>query len=136
MAKPVAPKVSVSTKYVDRRRELVDRLNAEHPEFVHVFRDSRTPVEELELAGQEFVRNDTYGDGNADVMKWRRDSVARMRKADYDAQRDAFTEESASAVKDIYMGDKIPDAEWKASDPGRKVAKPKDPSEIGKEGGS
>lgn len=137
MPKAIAPKISVNTKHVDRRRELVNRLNSEHPEYVHVFRNSDTPVEELELAGQEYVRNDTYNkDGDAKVMKWRRDAVARIRRDSYDQYREAITEQSAEEVRPLYKGDSTPDDEWKVSDPGRKVAKPKDPNEIGKDGGS
>lgn len=137
MPKAVAPKVSVNTKYVDRRRALVDRLDAEHPGFVHVYRDARTPVEELELCGQEYVRNDTYSkDGNAEVMKWRRDAIARIPRDVYDAQREAMTEQSAQDVRSMYTGEGTPEDEWKLSDPGRKVAKPKDPALIGKDGGS
>lgn len=137
MPKAVAPKVRVNTKHVDHRQELVDRLNKEHPEYVHVFRDASTPVAELELASQEYVRNDTYSkDGDAEVMKWRRDAVARIKKDTHDAYREAATEDSAQMVKSMYTGESTPDDEWKVSDSGKKVAKAKDPSEIGKDGGS
>ena len=137
MPKSVAPKVGVSTRYVDRRRELINRLDRENPAYTHVFRDSSVTVEELEMSGQEYVRNDTYSKtGNAEVMKWRRDSVARIKRDDYDLQREEMTEDSAQMVKNMYAGEKTPDSEWKVSDPGRRIAKPKDPSEIGKEGGS
>ncbi len=133
MPRAKAPKMTVSTAHVDRRAQIVKNLDEEHPEFVHVFREANTPVQELELVGQEYVRNDTYNeDGDKEIMKWRRDAIARIPREQYDAQRSAFTEESASSVKEIYAG---ADDTWVQSDPGRKVAKAKDPKKIGKRGG-
>jgi hypothetical protein len=135
MAKAIAPKVTVNAGYVDRRAELINRLNAEHPEYNHVFRDSRVSADDLEISGQELVKNNTYDkDGNAEVMKWRRDSIARMPRKEYDNMRETFTEDSAYGVKDTYKG-KDSEDEWKVSDPGKKVATPKRPEDIDKEGG-
>jgi hypothetical protein len=133
MARAKAPEVKVSTAHVDRRVQILKDLNKAHPEFVHVFRDSTTPAQELSLTGQEYVRNDTYDEnGNGEVTKWRRDSIARIPREVYEAQRRATSEESSSSVKEIYAGQ---DGEWKTSDLGMKVAKAKDPNRIGKRGG-
>ena len=134
MSRAKAPQVKVKAAHVDRRAKIVSELNKDHPEYVHVFRDSSTPVLELELTGQEYVRNNTYDeDGDGDVMKWRKDSIARIKREDYDEQREQATEESASSVKEVYAGDV--ENEWKTSDLGRKVAKAKDPKKLGKPGG-
>ena len=134
MSRSKAPQVNVKAAHVDRRAQIIGKLNSEHPEYVHVFRDSSTPVLELELTGQEYVRNDTYNkDGDGDVMKWRKDSIARIKREDYDALREQSTEESASSVKEVYTGDV--ENEWKQSDLGRKVAKAKDPNKLSRDGG-
>jgi hypothetical protein len=134
MSRAKAPNVRVGAVHIDRRAQLMAKLNEEHPEYVHVFRDSSTPVLELELTGQEFVRNNTYNkEGDGDVMKWRKDSIARIKRDDYEALREQASEESASSVKEVYAGDV--ENEWKQSDLGRKVAKAKDPKKLGKPGG-
>jgi len=134
MAKAIAPKVTVNAGYVDRRTELIKKLDSEHPEYTHVFRDSRVTADDLEISGQELVKNNTYDkDGNSEPLKWRRDCVARIPKKDYDAMREQFTEDSASNVKSTYKGKG--EDEWKVSDPGKKVASPKKPEDIDKEGG-
>ena len=134
MSRAKAPKVKVKAVHIDRRAQIIGKLNEENPEYMHVFRDSSTPVLELELTGQEYVRNNTYDeDGDGDVMKWRKDSIARIKREDYDEQREQATEESASSVKEVYAGDV--ENEWKQSDLGRKVAKAKDPKKLGKPGG-
>jgi hypothetical protein len=133
MAKAIAPKVTVNAGYVDRRTELIKKLDSEHPEYIHVFRDSRVTGDDLIASGQELVKNNTYDkDGNSEPLKWRRDCVARISRKEYDAMREGYTEDSAGSVEKTYHRG---DDEWKTSDLGKKVAEPKRPEDIDKEGG-
>lgn len=131
-----APKgVKVTVGHVDMRKKIIDELNAKHPEYVHSFQSMQVDAEEMELKGQEWVRNNTYSDGeDSSIKKWRRDGIVRTSKELRDAFIEANTERSAKTVEDIYC-DKRRNEDWKKNTPGRRERKPKDPKQINNIGG-
>jgi hypothetical protein len=133
--RPKAPSVDIRRKYVDKRWELVAQLNEAHPEFVHVFRDAKVTNDALRDSGQEIVHKDTYEKGaEHEPLDWRGDLVARAPRADWEAARNAECEESAGDVKSLYCRPEN-NENWRDNSPGRRVATPKDPNNIGNIGG-
>ena len=128
-----APKVRTKSQFKDRRAELKERLDREHPEFFHTFRNSRVTADDLRVSGQELVTEATYdpkGDAGKPV-RWRNDLVARMPKKAHDEMRAEKTEEHASEVEELYRrksgGN---EEEWKPNSAGRRVAQAKRTEDI------
>lgn len=131
-----APKAKVSSKFVDRRTAIVEQLDAEHPEFVHVFRKGTVTKSELDLTGQELVTEATYSEkgDSSKKISWRNDLVARMPKKEKMRMRDEHSEEAASDVESLYNRNSG-NEEWKDNSVGRRIAKAKKPEDIKLEGG-
>lgn len=149
MKRSAAPKVQVTN--VQRtlhtmRESLIRELDEAHPEYSHAFRDKDVTQRTLQLAGQEVVKQTTYGHGeSSDPLVHREDIVVRRLREEYDAEREANTKESADRVEEQYRLPSDIDGSngreddggiaWNVNTPGKRVAKAKDPREIGNEGG-
>ena len=134
-ARTKAPSVSFKSAWVDQRAKLVGELDQAHPEYVHCFQSSDVDSEELISKDLEMVYRDTYDKGEGhEVLKWRNDSVARIPRALWEAHRAAQCEESASDVQSLYCRPENNES-WKDNAPGRRIASPKDPNQIGNTGG-
>lgn len=134
-ARTKAPKISVKTGWTDQRAAIIDALNKENPEFVHCFQNKEVTQDELVNKDQELVYRDTYSkDDEHEVLKWRNDVVARTPREVFEAQRAAECEQSAMDVQNLYCRPENNDS-WKDNSPGRRIASPKDPNQIGNIGG-
>jgi hypothetical protein len=140
-----APKVDISgMRRRDRRTEMLQTLDGENKDFVHVFRNPNVSPEEMALYGYEWVRRDTYNKESGDDSRvtWRRDAVARIPRETYEGMEKQLGEESYDMVKEMYcsdtssdeMGRTVGNLEAQDNAPGRKIAKPKNPSNINKNG--
>lgn len=127
--------MSVKTAWVDQRAALVDKLNKENPEFIHCFQGKDITEDELRDKDMELVRHDTYAKGDDhEVLRWRNDYVARTPKEIWKERRSAECEESATEVQNLYCRPENNES-WKDNAPGRRIASPKDPNQIGNIGG-
>ena len=147
MKRSKAPNVKVkSAVKTYSRDDMIIELDKAHPEYVHSFRSKDVTQRTLQLADQEVVKGSTYGDSeSSDPLVYREDIIVRKLRKDYDAERAAVTEESSAKTRSLYMeerpdylvdDDEIDEGDgWKENSPGKRVAKRKDPAEIGNDGG-
>jgi hypothetical protein len=122
----VAPKVETRTAYVDKRAEMIDRLDRENPQWKHSFRRADVAKADLDVNGQEIVYEDTYvaGGKKGKPLGWRRDIIARMPREAYDEKRRQHCDMAATDVEALYNR-KSGNEAWKDNKPGKRVAKPK-----------
>lgn len=131
-----APNVKVGGRYRDMRAEMLKELEDNDPANAYCYMSPDVSAVALERAGMELVRGE-----DKQPLRWREDVIARRPRADYDADREAQTAESADAVRDTYCRKPVDDVDkdgdefWKQNSPGKRVAKAKDPSEIEDYGG-
>jgi len=131
-----APNVKVSGKYRDTRAEMLKDLEEQDKGFAYCYLDPEITQAQLERGGYELVK-----DEKGDALRWREDVIAKRPLEDFIAEREAETEASADAVKQLYCRkpegdvDKHGEEYWKKNSAGKRVAKRKDPSEIENHGG-
>ena len=131
-----APNVKVGGRYRDTRAEMLKELEEKDPANSYCYMSPEVNAKYLERSGMELVRDD-----DDQPLRWREDLIARRPREDYLAEREAETDDSADAVKNLYCRKPEDDVEksgdefWKKNSPGKRVAKPKDPSEIENNGG-
>ena len=143
MKRSKAPNVKVKAGIKTYSRDdMIIELDKAHPEYVHSFRSKDVSQRTLQLADQEVVKENTYGDGeSSNPVVYREDIVVRRRREDFMAEREAQTEESANSVRSLYQQNtpdfyvENDDEEWAENSPGKRVAKAKDPREVNNHGG-
>ena len=112
--------LEVSDTSFKYRANLLDRLNAENPAFVHMYAHPDTKPDELARKGQEVVKGD---DG---ILHHKGDPVVRMNREVYEGQRKAEGMQSLSSLTDSGVKDEV-DA--------IRIASPKKPREVPKRKG-
>ena len=131
-----APNVKVSGRYRDTRAEMLKDLESEDKGFSYCYLDPDVTGVQLERGGFELVK-----DEKGDALRWREDVIAKRPLKDVQEEREAQTEASANAVRELYCKkpegytEKNGDEYWKKNSAGKRVAKRKDPSEIENHGG-
>lgn len=78
----------------DQRKALVDKLDKENPDFVHMYQSGEVTDWELDAKGQEIVR-----DEKGRVLHHMGDPVVRMSRAQFEADRKQESDRSLNAVK-------------------------------------
>jgi len=100
-----APDVEVDPVFTRgcERAKLVDRLNAENPDFVHSFQAPTVTADELRVKCQEIVR-----DAKGEPLRVRNDIVVRTPRKRFEAHRAAEEEQSLEITRRVYGRDRDP----------------------------
>ena len=105
--KPAPSGVEVRHHWINERKELVDRLDAENPDFVHSYQNpgavtgDRSIEWEMEAKGQEVVK-----DKNGKLLHHLGDPVVRMKRIDFERAREQEADLSRDQVESVVKPDR------------------------------
>jgi hypothetical protein len=132
----VAEPKAVVTKdrgHVSKRKEISKRFDLESPGYVHLWMDSATPVEELEMAGYQKAKwpegKSTPESLRGKVVQVKKDILCRVPKDVFNAERKRGEDLSRTLVEQSMRGKDDEDLKFT---PRNLVRKPKDARDIGK----
>jgi len=123
-----------SVQNVDKRSAVARQFDTENPEYVHMWMDGNTPVEELEMAGYQQVRwpktKSVPESSQEKLVRVRSDVLCRIKKDAFNSPRKQGEEQSRELVEQSMKGrDEGEDIKWQ---PRNLVRKPRDARDIGK----